>query len=66
MGEEGGNCPLGEREAVERRKSSVVVKIEDRSVLTDPPRYIWMVLPSGVSGHMSGVSGYMSGISGSP
>jgi hypothetical protein len=41
MGEEGGNRPLGEREAVERKKGSVVVKIEDRTVLTDPPRYIW-------------------------
>jgi hypothetical protein len=41
MGEEGGNRPLGEREAVERKKGSVAVKIEERSVLTDPPRYIW-------------------------
>jgi hypothetical protein len=37
MGEEGGNRPLGEREAVERKKSSVAVKIEERSFLTDPP-----------------------------
>jgi hypothetical protein len=41
MGEDGGNRPLGEREAVERKKGSVAVKIEERSVLTDPPRYIW-------------------------
>jgi hypothetical protein len=31
MGEEGGNRPLGEREAVERRKGSVAVKIEERT-----------------------------------
>jgi hypothetical protein len=30
-----------------------------------PPRYIWMVLPSGVSIHMSGVSGHKTGVSGS-
>jgi hypothetical protein len=42
MGGDGGNRPLGEREEVERRRGSVVVKKEDRTVLTDPPPTVYM------------------------